>query len=264
MKNKNIYWIAGVVVVILIAFFAFRPKTSAPSPAGTNEENGATSTTENSAVSGSKQTQSATKSSSKQNSAKTSPTISVTAASLPALDFIDKRIVFPLKDFPNVKITIEKVVFGRGDTVKDTGCTGILNADFSAYLYPGSICISDAKIDGSPRGIVAIHALIENNGGIAFGGSSDLLKLNYSRPDSAGNLVFKFAYPLKGLASYYINGFSSKEMVLSYLVPEDQLVFNLVSGYKDPAPGNKDLNVYNFSTSGLLVDFGSKSLKIIK
>jgi hypothetical protein len=183
----------------------------------------------------------------------------------PELDFIDQRLSFSLKDFKDVKITIEKVVFGRGDSVTSTGCTGIPNANFSTYLYPGSgVCISADNVDGSPRGIVALHLLIDNNGQVGFGGNSNLLRLHYLRSDSSGSPSMRFAHALSGLASYYIEGYSSREVILSYLVPEDQQVFDLVSGYKTPLPENKSLNVYEFSDSGFFVDFQNNLIKRIK
>lgn len=262
MKNKNAYIIIGVIVVILIVFFALKSNVSAPSPEEKQEKANATSSAVSST--GSKQTGN-TGTAAKQTAAKISATKSAAVPNFPEIDFIDKRITFPLKDFPGVIIIIEKVAFGRGDAAISTGCGGIPNTNFSTYLYPGSsICLGNADVDGSPRGIVAFHILVENKSNIAFGGNSDTLKLHYLRSDSAGKPVYRFAYPIKGLGDYYINGYSSKEIIISFLVPEDQLLFNLVAGYKEPFVENKTLNVYDFSTNGLLVDFGSKILKIMK
>lgn len=255
MKNKNIYIIVGIVVIILIAILALKPGSSiAPS-----KEVGETGSNLNTGNTGSKTTK-ATETSPK------STTNTSSASNFPSIDFIDKRIYFEPSDFKNVKITIEKVAFGRGETVTSTGCSGIPNADFSTYLYPGSgICINESKVDGSPKGIVAFHVLIENNGQVGFGGSSNIFRLHYLRPDPAsGKPVHKFANPLTDLSDHYINQFSSKEVILSYLVPEDQLVYDFVYGYKEPLLENKTLNVYDFSVNGFLVDFSSKNIKLVK
>lgn len=260
MKNKNIYILVGAVVVILVIFLAVKPKAT-EAPSIQNTEDGKTPST---SVTTSKPSQTGTKSATKSQN-QTSKTDYVAPSKLPNIDFMDQRLSFSVKDFPKVKITIEKVAFGRGETVISSGCTGIPNADFSAYLYPGNeICISDAKVDGAPRGIVAFHLLVENNGDIGFGGNSDTFKLHYLRSGASGGPVYKFAHPLIDLASYYVKWYSSEEIILSYLVPEDQLVFNLVSGYKEPISGNGISNVYDFSTNGILVDFGSRTLKIVK
>lgn len=259
MKNKNVY-IAGAIIVLIVAvIFITRPSGNSSVLKNVDDQK---ETLSKDSLIGTKSAQ-ATKTGQKP-AAAPSITGSKTASNLPEIDFIDKRLVFPLKDFPNVKITIEKVVFGRGETVTSTGCSGIPNADFNAYLYPGNICISDTKVDGSPRGIVAFHILVENNGQMGFGGVSNTLRLHYLRADSSGTPTHIFANPLMDLGSYYINSYSSKEIVLSYLVPENQLVYDLVAGYKEPSLEKRSLNVYDFSVNGLLVDFGSKSLKIVK
>lgn len=262
MINKNVYIIVGVLVFVLLIIFATKSKET--TPAITNQTN-KTEETKSATNTTSSNPQTTTQTNKTQPTGATKTTPALKTANFPEIDFIDRRITFELEDFPNVKLNINRVVFGRGETVTSTGCSGIPNANFSTYLYPGSgICISSEKVDGSPRGIVAFHLLIENNGNIGFGGNSDTLKLHYLRLDSAGKPVYRFATPLMGLGSYYINGYSSREIILSYLVPEDQLIFNLVSGYKEPAPEKKTLNVYDFSTDGLLIDFTSKILKIIK
>lgn len=259
--RKNIFIIVGIVIVILIAFFSLRPnKSIAPS-----ETEGDASSTSGTSTSGSGTKTSPKTSQTSKTSSKSTTQTAVKTSNLPEIDFINKRLVFPLKDFPDVKITVEQVVFGRGDAAMSTGCSGIPNADFSTYLYPGSgICLSTEKVDGSPRGIVALHILVENNGNIGFGGNSNLLMLHYLRSDSSGTPVHKFAYPIMGLGSYYVNGYSSKEMILSYLVPENQLVYDFVYGYKEPLVENKTLNVYDFSINGLQIDFGTKNIKIVK
>jgi len=267
MENKNIYIIVGVVVIILLITFAIRKNDPAP-PSETADEQSKTEGVSATTSTGSRQVQTAgtnSEQTAKQTGNQTSITDYVIPSNLPNIDFIDERIIFPLKDFPDVKVTIEKVAFGRGETVVSTGCSGIPNTNFSTYLYPGSgICISADKVDGSPRGIVAFHLLVENNGNIGFGGNSDILKLHYLRSDSTGKPSYRFAYPVMGLASYYISGYSSKEMILSYLVPEDQLIFNLVSGYKEPIQAVGTSSVYDFSTNGLLVDFGLKNINVVK
>jgi hypothetical protein len=258
MNNKKVYIAIGIVAVVLVLFLASRPKNPITPPSSSEE----TGNTQNTPGTSSKTSQT-TKTTQSKTTVKTASV--TTNENFPDMDFIDKRLVFSLKDFPNVKVTVERVAFGRGDAAISTGCTGVPNADFSAYLYPGSgICLGSDKVDGSPRGIVAFHMLIQNNSSVGFGGNSDVLRLQYLRSDSTGKPVYRFAYPLSGLTSYYIEGYSSKEVILSYLVPEDQLVFNLVSGYKEPTLENKTLNVYDFSTNGILIDFSSKTLKIVK
>lgn len=258
--KKNIFIIVGIIIIILIAFFSLRPNESiAPS----ETEKGASSTGDTTSINGTK-TSSKT-SQTKTSSKSTTQTAVVKTSTYPEIDFINKRVVFPLKDFPDVKVTVEQVVFGRGDAAMSTGCSGIPNADFSTYLYPGSgICLGTEKIDGSSRGIVAFHVLVENNGNIGFGGNSDLLMLHYLRSDSSGTPTHRFAYPIMGLGSYYINRYSSKEIIISYLVPENQLVYDFVYGYKEPLVENRTLNVYDFSINGLQIDFGTKNIKIVK
>jgi len=256
MKNRKVYIIIGVVVIIAVVIFVM--KSGGIKTALENMENqNKTSNKAPDATQTTKNTQKGT--------SKVSATNSSAALNFPEIDFIDKRIAFPLKDFPGLKITVEKVVFGRKSATISPGCSGIPNANFVTYLYPGSnICVSDSKVDGSPRGIVAFHLLVENNGQIGFGGNSNALKLHYLRSDPSGRPVHKFATPLIGLESYYVNQSSSKKIILSYLVPEDQLVYEFIAGYKEPPLENKSLNIYDFSVNGLLVDFGSKDLKVIK
>lgn len=258
MQNKNIYIIAGIVILALIVFLAGRSKVSAPSPspekAGEQQAK-----TQNTAKPGTKPTQAAkaTKQAETKTAAATSP------KKLPEMDFMDKRISFPLKNYPDVKVNVEQVVFGRGNAVLSESCSGIPNANF-AFLFPkGNMCINNTEVDGSQSGIVAVHLIIENNSQYGFGGNADVLRLSYLR-QGAGQLAYKFARPLIDLGSYYLNPYSSKRVMLSYLVPEDQLVFNLVSGYKEPLVENRTLNVFDFSTDGLLVDFQNKILKIVK
>lgn len=259
MKN-NIFIIVGIVVVVLIVVFSLKPSDSIAPSEETGDDKTASSNTSGSGSVSPKTSQ--TSAGSKQTVSKTTAT---KTSNLPDIEFIDKRISFLLKDFPDVKVTVEKVVFGRGETVTSTGCTGIPNANFSTYLYPGSgICISETEVNGKPRGIVAFHMFIENNGQIGFGGNPDTFKLHYLGYDSSGKTVHKFANQITDFSKNYINQFTSKEIILSFLVPEDQLVYDFVYEYKEPSLENKSLNVYDFSVNGLFVDFGTKTLKIVK
>lgn len=260
MKNKNIYTIIGLVIIVLAGIIIVRSNKT--SPVSQNPEQ-KIETSDQSSVS-----KPATKSSPTTKggqSSVSSPVVVRNSVDLPDIDFINQRVSLNLKDFPDVKMTIEKVAFGRGETVVSTGCSGIPNANFSTYLYPGSgICIGKSEVDGSPMGVVAFHVLLENNGQFGFGGNANAIKLHYLRSDASGKPVSKFAIPLIDMGSYYINQSASKVVVLSYLVPEDQLIYDLVVGYKEPSLEKKGLNVYDFSTNGFLTDFGSKTLKIIK
>lgn len=256
MKNKYIALIILVVVVAIGAFAYSTNKISLNFNGSVEEktnENTPTDTTD---------TKGTTVKTTKTNTVKVPATQTKT---LPEIEFINPVLSFNLANYDKVKFTIERVAFGRGDASTSTGCQGIPNTNFSTYLYPGSgICLGDAKVDGANRGIVAFHILIENNGQYGFGGDSNALKLHYLRSGSGGEITHRFAYPLNGLASYYLNPFSSKVVILSYLVPEDQRVFDLLVNYKAPSLENQTLNVYSNSTNGLLADFNSKSLKLVK
>lgn len=259
MTNKNIYTIVGLVIIVLAGIIIARSNKTELVLDNAESE---TKTEEQSTV-----TKTAVKSSGATKVTKESivsaPSV-INTTNLPEIDFINKRTALDLKNFPKVKLTIEKVAFGRGDAVISTGCSGIPNANFNSYLYPGSICLNKTDVDGSPRGIVAFHVLIENNGEIGFGGNSNVVKLHYLRSDASGKPVSKFATPLIDMDKYYINQYASKVVILSYLVPEDQMVYDLVIGYKEPALENRGLNVYDSSIHGFLVDFGTKNLKIVK
>jgi hypothetical protein len=260
MKNQKILIGAGIVIIVLVLLLAFKngevtapteTKEAGAPKAGLQTSKGTTNTK--------------TSPSTGQTTTKTASVTGVKVSNLPEIDFIDKRLAFELKDYPGVKMTIEKVVFGRGEKVTSTGCSGIPNANFSTYLYPGSgICISESEVDGSERGVIAFHVLVENNSNFGFGGNSNVLRLHYLRSDSSGKPVDRFAHPLNDLSAYYINGYSSRDIILSYLVPEDQMVYQLVSGYKDPLYENKTLNVFDFSTNGFLIDWTTKSIKLVK
>lgn len=267
MKNKKVYLIAGLVVVVLIILFATSSKDSPDpiAPEGNTKTQESALPDKEAPAATVKTAEVAKAAPTTQTQTKAPVSEKPKVAGLAEIEFIDKRIVFPLKNYPQVKVTIEKVVFGRGETVQSTGCSGVPNANFSTYLYPGSgVCISNKTVDGVPLGIVALHILIENNGSVGFGGNSDTLRLHYLRSDSAGAPAYRFAYPLSGLAGYYIEGYSSREVILSYLVPQDQSVFNFVADYKEPIEGGGISNVFNYSANGLQIDFGSDSLKVVK
>lgn len=252
MKNKKILTF-GIILVIIVAIIISLDFSSKPNQPNESQEEVAGKT-------GDKTNPTAT------NKVSTQSKITQTApkVSYPEVEFLDKRTVFNLKDFPGAKFTIEKVVFGRGNLVISPECQGVPNTNFTTYLYPGSrACIKESVVDGSPVGILAFHLLVENNGNVAIGGT-DILKLHYLRSDPAGSPQFRFATPLIDLRSYYINGYSSKNIILSYLVPEDQLVYNLVAGYKEPSIENRTLNIYDFSKNGILIDFKSKNLTVVK
>ena len=265
MKDKNIYIIAGVVVIILaIVFFAKPKETIGPTGEGTEDQNKVEDRSNTSNTGTVTKTNPSGQTIKASQNTTTKILTSNFTANLPSLDFIDKVTSLSIKDFPGAKITIQKIAFGRKDAVISAKCGGIPNANFSIYLYPGEICISDSEVDGSPRGIVSFHVLLENNGQIGIGGNPNTFRLHYLRSDSSGKPVHRFAYPLIDIESYYVNSYSSKEMMFSYLVPEDQLIYDFVVGYKESPTENKTLNVYDSSTNGLLVDFGSKTIKVVK
>lgn len=262
MKSKYLYYIVVGVVIIGSVLYALKSDNKATD---TGEEV-SDQKTEEVQKPGALQTKTGTETSTTESKTTTSNTSTgSTASKYPEMDFIDKRLSLNLAGFDNVKFTIEKVAFGRGDAAVSTGCSGVPNANFSVYLFPGSgICISADKVDGANRGIVAFHVLVENNGNIGFGGNSDLIKLHYLRSGTGGEVVHRFAYPILGLASYYINSYSSRNIVLSYLVPEDQNVYDLIIGYKEPAIEERSLDVYRFSSNGLLINFTTDDLKVVK
>jgi hypothetical protein len=267
MKNKNIYIIVAVVVVIGALVILNKQNNASPIPESTANQK---TTAEGKSAPNTKSTNVGVKSIQTTKTVQKQSTVSGTtvvnsAPNLPNLDFIDKRISLKLKDYPDVRITIEKIAFGRRGSIISPKCNGVPNADFGIYLYPDeNTCINDFKVDGAPGGIVAFHILIDNKGQLGFGGSSNIFKLHYLRTDSSGQLVHKFASPIIDLSSYYLNPYTSKEVVFSYMVPEDQLLYDFVSGYKAPDFGNKSLNVYEFSSNGFLVDFASKNIKMVK
>jgi hypothetical protein len=262
MKSKYVYYAIVAVVIIGSLLYALKSdKESTQTGDGSAEDEKAQEIQKTSTTPAKTGTKTST-SGSKTTSTGTSESLT---AKYPEMDFIDKRLFFNLAGFDNVKLTIEKIAFGRGDASMSTGCSGIPNANFSTYLYPGSgICISADKVDGAGRGIVAFHILVENNGNIGFGGNSNLIKLHYLRSGSGGEVAHRFAYPINGLASYYINGYSSRSIILSYLVPEDQLVYDLLVGYKEPSIEERSLDVYKFSSNGLLLNFGTKDIELVK
>ena len=263
MENKNTYLAIGaIIVVVLVIVFLIKPNTPTKAPTEADNQEGVASSTPT------------------QSSGKKAPVAKTTSANLPAtkasvaiapvvsypeIDFINQELVTKVSDFSDVKITIEQIVFGRGNAAISTGCTGIPNINFSTYLYPGnSICLSSEAIDGAPRGILAFRLLVENNGNIGFGGNPDTFLLHYTRADTTGTVKDKFAHPLADFSNYYIAGYASKQVVLSYLVPEDQLTYDLISGYQGPSLENKNLSIYDLSESGIFIDFGSKNIKIVK
>lgn len=264
MKNKNTYIAVAVVVIILLAILALKSnKASAPENTAAQNQPSNNSTGNNTANTSGK-ISNVVKIGQRPGTTKPATGIG-TVSNLPDLDLIDKMLTLNLKDYPDVRITIEKVAFGRGAAIISPKCSGVPNVNFSTYLYPGdSICINPFMVDGSPGGIVAFHLLIENKGQLGFGGNSSTFKLHYIRANSSGALVNKFASALIDLGSYYLNPYTSKEVVFSYMVPQDQLVYDFVAGYNPPTIETKDLNAYDFSSNGILVDFSSNSLKIVK
>lgn len=184
---------------------------------------------------------------------------------LPELEIIDKRLAIGLKNYSNVDMTIDRVAIGRGEASVSTGCQGIPNTNFSTYLYPGSgVCIGAEEVDGVPRAILAVHALIENNGNYGFGGNGGAIVLHYLRASTLGKPVHRFAHPIWDLANYYIGPYSSKEVLLSYLIPEDQTAFDLLVDYGGLLEPNVGVDVYQSSAQGFFVDFKTKNLTLIK
>jgi|SRR3989344_1560763 len=252
MKNK--FWIGGIlVVVVLLAIFALK-----------NGGEKAPDTT----LDATEQTSSKTATPKSTNTSKTPSSLvqtNSTPTGLPEIEFIDKILSFSLKNYDKVNVRIQKVAFGRGDATESTGCQGIPNTNFSAYLYPGSsVCLGNDLVDGSKRGILAIHLLIENNGNYNFGGNAGTMRLHYLRSNAEGVPVHRFAYPLTSLASYNIGSYSSREIILSYLVPEDQQFFNFLIDHSGELPSDISKNVYQNATQGVSINFKTKIISIVK
>jgi len=253
MSRKNI--LIGLVVIIVILALVMYSKNS-PISTGINANSTSSPTT------------STSKTSNTSGTVKIPKTIAdiraTTNLNLPALDIFEPMLTLDLKGYSGVKITVEKVVFGRGDNVTSTGCTGLPNINFTTYLYPnGSLCISKGTVDGVPRGIVALHVLIENKGPYGFGGV-DPFQLHYLRADVNGKMQDRFATALNGMTNNFLQPYTSKEVVLSYLVPQDQLNYDFLINYKtplDPTPGK---TVYDYSEQGLFLNFSTKALTIVK
>jgi len=183
----------------------------------------------------------------------------------PEIEFIDKILSFALPNYERINVRVQKIAFGRGEAAASTGCKGIPNTNFSTYLYPGSgICISNDLINGVPRGILALHLIIENNGSYNFGGNAKVMQLHYLRASPGESATHRFAYPLNSLANYNIVPYTSKEVILSFLVPEDQKNFDLLFDYDGVPSLSLAQNVYADSKGGLFIDFSSKSLSHIK
>ena len=261
MKNKK-YLIAGVVIVAIVIVLVVGNKEAEKA---VNDESVA-STTET--VVKKPQIKPVSKPKAETDTSKSPSTLIKTntaPSGYPEIEFIDKTLSFPLPNYDRINVRAQKVVFGRGEATASTGCQGIPNTNFAAYLYPGDgICISNDLVDGAPRGIIALHLLIENNGNYNFGGNSKVMQLHYLRASSSGAPVHRFAYPLNSLASYNIVPYSSKEIILSYLVPEDQPNFNLLFDYTGVLSPDLSQNVYANASGGLFIDFKNKTVSLIK
>jgi hypothetical protein len=256
MKNTKLI----IVVVVVLALVALALARSVK-PGEVGVDGGSSTSTGSISTQNTKPT---TKSSNAGTIKSTLIKTAATESGLPEIEFLDKTLSFPMPGYDGVNIRVQKIAFGRGDAVNSTGCQGIPNTNFSTYLYPGNgICIPAKTVDGVPRGILAIHLLIENNGRYNFGGNTSTLKLHYLRIGSTIKPVHKFADALSSLENYNITPYSSKEVVLSYLVPEDQKQFDLLFDYKGVILPDPAHNVYTDSNGGLFIDFSKKTFELI-
>ncbi|MEK7117762.1 MAG: hypothetical protein AAB861_03235, partial [Patescibacteria group bacterium] len=178
MKNKK-YLITGIIVFVIAVVLVVR---SNETEKAVNDERDATTTE---TVVKKPQVKPASKPRTETDTSKSPSTLIKTntaPSGFPEIEFIDKTLSFPLPNYDRINVRAQKVVFGRGEATASTGCQGIPNTNFAAYLYPGDgICISNDLVDGAPRGIVALHLLIENNGNYNFGGNSKVMQLHYLR-----------------------------------------------------------------------------------
>ena len=263
MARKNIYIWVAVIILILAAYYLYFKNPKLNNPISNGET--ASTTTSQSTPSTKTSTKTGTKSVPKTIGALLEQSKNASSINYPNLDFIDTRTSFNLNNYNGVKVTIERIVFGRGEVVNSNGCSSILSPDFTAYFYPnGSICINQSDVDGAPHAIVSLHLLIDNSSQYGFGGI-DLFKLHYLRADPSGAAKDKFAYPLLGLSNYNLKPYTSKEVVLSYIVPQDQLSYDFLTNYTGPMfglpPGE---TVYKYSDQGLFINFSDKSISIVK
>lgn len=262
--NKKYLYLGVVAVLIIIAISLYSGRNDEESGLTQNATTTDIDILTNNSNQGQTQVGSKTLSKTSSTVKSTQTDMSKTPTSQPEIELINLWLAFKLKKYSNVDTTLEKVVFGRGDAAISTGCSGIPNANFSTYLYPGSgICLGEAVVDGTKRGIVAIHMLIENNGNYGFGGNSDVMRLHYLRATSSGKAAHRFAYPISGLGSYYIQPYSSKEVILSFVVPEDQINFDLLFDYKGELSPDLSQNVYTNSSGGIFIDFEKKTVSLI-
>ena len=259
MQNKKIYLWVVVVIIIVAGYYLYSKKTPTEQEPTVDEAGNTSETTQTSGST----SKTGSKTTTKTIGALIAETKNATNTKLPDLDFINTRTVVNLKSYNNVKITIEKVSFGRGEIVNSNGCSKPLDANFTTYFYPqGTVCIGDANVDGAPHGLVSLLILVENGGYLGFGGT-DLFKLHYLRADQAGIAKDKFAFPLLSMSNYYLQPYTAKEIVLTYVVPEDQLSYDFLVNYTVPITGvNKD--VYQYSDQGLFIDFKAKTIAVVK
>lgn len=259
MKNKK-YLVVGAVAIVVVILIILQ--TGSGKEAANSDS--ATSTMETTTVkkpSVSKPKTGAGTSQSPSTLIKTN----VAPSGYPEIEFIDKVLSFPVPNYDRVNVRVQKVAFGRGDAAQSTGCKGVPNTNFASYLYPGdSICIGSDSVDGASRGILALHMLIENNGSYNFGGNAKTIELHYLRANADGVSAHRFAYPLNSLAAYNITPYNSREVILSYLVPEDQTNFDLLFDYKGTPSPDLSQNVYGSASGGLFINFSSKSISLIK
>jgi hypothetical protein len=252
MNKRNLLIVICLVIVIVLVFLLKKN----PDTVSNNQNATTTSQVVKKTISTNTQTNT------------NSPSLTKTSApsiGFPEIEFIDKKINLPLKNYSSVVISIDQIVFGRGNSVISPGCSGGPSSNYSTYFYPvAGTCITSDPVDGSPRALLAINAIIQNNGPANFGGIADVVKLHYLRATSDGKPVHKFAYPISSLATYTISPYSSKQVILSFLVPEDEQVFDLLINYSGELSPDVSKDVYQSSIQGLFINFKTKSVTIVK